>query len=53
VFCSAFFVGKELNGKDIHKEMLPVYGGKHLRCKDFHNWVKKFSQGHSKVADDA
>jgi hypothetical protein len=33
--------------------MFPVYGGKCLSCKVTHSWVKKFSQGRSKVADDA
>jgi hypothetical protein len=42
-------VGKGLNAKDIHKEMFPVYGGKCL----VHNYVGNFSQGRSKVADDA
>jgi hypothetical protein len=49
-------VGKRiqcLSAKDIHKEMFPVYGGKCSSCKPVHNWVKKFSQGRSKVADDA
>jgi hypothetical protein len=32
--------------------MFPVYGGKCLSRKGFHNWVEKFSQGRSKVADD-
>jgi hypothetical protein len=32
--------------------MLPVYGEKCLSRKTVHNWVEKFSQGHSKVADD-
>jgi hypothetical protein len=44
---------KGLNAKDIYKEMFSVYGGKCLSCKTVHNWVKKFSQGLSKVADDA
>jgi hypothetical protein len=39
--------------KDIHKEMLPVYGGKCLSRKAVHSWVEEFSQGRSKVADDA
>jgi hypothetical protein len=43
----------ELTAKDIHKEMFPVYGEKCLSCKEVHNWVEKFSQEHSKVADDA
>jgi hypothetical protein len=33
--------------------MFPVYSGKYLQRKAFHNWVEKFSQGLSKVADDA
>jgi hypothetical protein len=45
--------GRGLNAKDIPKEMLPVYGGKCLSRKAVHNWVKKFSHGCSKVADDA
>jgi hypothetical protein len=48
-----FLWAKELSAKDIHKEMLPVYGGKCLSRKAVHNWVEKFSQGRSKVADDA
>jgi hypothetical protein len=32
--------------------MFPVYGGKCLSLKAVHNWVEKFSQGRSKVADD-
>jgi hypothetical protein len=47
------FWGKGLNSKDIHKDMFPVYGGKCLSRKAVHNWVEKFSQGLSKVADDA
>jgi hypothetical protein len=43
---------KDLNAKDIHKEIFPVYGGKCLSRKAVHNWVEKFSQGHSKVTDD-
>jgi hypothetical protein len=46
-----FLWEKGLNAKDIHKEMFPVYGGKCLSCKVVHNWVKKFSQGRSKIAD--
>jgi hypothetical protein len=33
--------------------MFPVYGGKCLSRKAVHNWVEEFSQGRSKVADDA
>jgi hypothetical protein len=48
-----FLWEKGLNAKDIHKEMLPIYGGKCLSRKVFHNWVEKFSQGLSKIPDDA
>jgi hypothetical protein len=47
-----FLWAKALNTKDIHKEMFPVYGLKCLSRKAVHNWVEKFSQGCSKVADD-
>jgi hypothetical protein len=33
--------------------MFPVSGGKCLQRKAGYNWVEKFSQGRSKVADDA
>jgi hypothetical protein len=39
--------------KDIHKVKFPVYGGKSLSRKAVHNWVEKFSQEPSKMADDA
>jgi hypothetical protein len=48
-----FFCAKGLNAKEIHKEMFYVYGEKSLSRKAVHNWVEKFSQGCSKVADDA
>jgi hypothetical protein len=48
-----FLWAKELNAKDIHKEMFLVYDGKCLSHKEVHNWVEKFSHGCSKVADDA
>jgi hypothetical protein len=44
---------KGLYAKDIHKEMFALYGGKCSSRKAVHNWVEKFSQGRSKVADDA
>jgi hypothetical protein len=43
---------KLLNRKDIHKEMFLIYGVKCLWYKALRNWVEKFSQGRSKVADD-
>jgi hypothetical protein len=44
---------KGLSAKDIHKEICYIYGGKCLLHKAVHSWVRKFSQRHSKVADDA
>jgi hypothetical protein len=44
---------KGLNAKDIHKEMFRVYCKNCLSRKEVHNWVEKFSQGSSKVADGA
>jgi hypothetical protein len=41
------------NTKNIHKEIFPVYGGKCLLAKAVHIWVEKYSQGRSKVTDDA
>jgi hypothetical protein len=47
-----FLWANGFNVKDIHKESFPVYGGKCLSRKAVHNWVEKFSEGRSKVADD-
>jgi hypothetical protein len=47
-----FLYIKGLNAQDIHKEIFPVYGGKCLLRKAFHNWVEKFSHRRSKIADD-
>jgi hypothetical protein len=41
------------NAKDINEEIFPLYGGKCLSRKAVQNLVEKFSQGCSKVADDA
>jgi hypothetical protein len=41
------------NANNIHKVMLPVYGGKFLSRKAVHSYVEKFSQGRSKVAEYA
>jgi hypothetical protein len=48
-----FLRAKGLNAKDMHKEMFSVFGRKCLSHKAFHSWVEKFSQGCSKVTDDA
>jgi transposase len=33
--------------------MFPVYGGKCFSRKAAHNWVQKFSQGRSRVTENA
>jgi hypothetical protein len=43
-----FLREKELNAKDIHKEIFSVCGGKCLSRKAVHNWVQIFSRGPSK-----
>jgi hypothetical protein len=48
-----FLWAKGLNAKDIYKEMFRAYGGKCLSCKSVLNWVEKFFEGCSKIADDA
>jgi hypothetical protein len=48
-----FLWAKELNAKDIHKEIFPVFDRKYLSYKAVHNWIEKFSKGRSKFADDA
>jgi hypothetical protein len=44
---------KLLNAKNIKKEAFPLDNGKCFPRKGVHNWVEKFSEGRSKVADDA
>jgi hypothetical protein len=44
-FCCVFLWAKGLDAKDIHKEMLPVYGVKCFSRRAVHNWFEKFSQG--------
>jgi hypothetical protein len=53
VLLCVFWGANELNEKDNHKEMVPLYGGMCLSRKAVHNWVEKFSLGRSTVADDA
>jgi hypothetical protein len=53
LFCCAFFWTKQLNAKDIHQEMFPLYGRKCLLHMAVQNWVEKFSLGRLEVADDA
>jgi hypothetical protein len=52
--CLRIFLSENgLSVKDIHTEMLSVYGGMCLSRRAVHSWVEKFSQLRSKVADDA
>jgi hypothetical protein len=48
-----FLWAKWLNTMDIHKQMLPVYGGNCLSRKAVHNWAEEFSLERSEVPDDA
>ena len=47
----AFFMGKNMEAKDIHKEMLPMYGEHCLSRQAVHNWVQKFSEGRTSIQD--
>ena len=40
-----FLWAKGMAAKDIHKEMLPMYGKHCLSRQADHNWVQNFSQG--------
>jgi hypothetical protein len=51
-FYCDFWGAKGLSGKDIYKQRLSCLRWCLSRKAD-HNWVEKFSQGRSKVADDA
>jgi hypothetical protein len=44
---------KGLRAKNIHKEILPLYGGKCLSRKAFGSWLEKFSQEGSQTTYDA
>ena len=40
-----------MEAKDIHKEMLPMYG-EHCQSRQVvHNWVQKFSEGRTSIED--
>ena len=40
-----------MEAKDIHKEMLPMYGEHWLSRQAVHNWVQKFSEGRTSIED--
>jgi len=41
-----------MEAKDIHKEMLPIYGEHCLSLQAVHNWVQKFSEGRTSIEDE-
>jgi hypothetical protein len=38
-----------MDAKDIHKEMLPMYGEHCLSRQAVHNWVQKFSEWRTNI----
>jgi len=46
------FCGQKMEAKDIHKEMLPMYGEHCLSRQTVHNWVQKFSEGRTSIEDE-
>jgi len=48
----AFFVGKKMEAKHIHKEMLPMYSEHCLSRQAVYNWVQKFSEGWTSIEDE-
>jgi len=44
-----FLCAKKMEAKDIHKEMLPMYGERCLSCQAVHNCVQKFSEGRTSI----
>ena len=40
-----------MEAKDIHKEMLSMYGEHCLSRQAVHNWVQKFSEGRTSIKD--
>ena len=47
-----FLWAKGMAAKDIHKEMLPMYGEHCLSHQAVHNWVQKFSEGRTSIEDE-
>jgi hypothetical protein len=41
-----------MKAKDIHKEMLPMYGEHCLSREAVHNWAQKFSECRTGIEDD-
>ena len=47
-----FLWAKGMAAKDIHKEMLPMYGEHCLSRQAVHNWVQKFSEWRTSIEDE-
>jgi hypothetical protein len=47
-----FLWAKNMEAKDIHKEMLPMYGEHCLSRQAVHNWVQKFSDWRTSIEDE-
>ena len=47
-----FLWAKGMAAKDIHKEMLPMYGEHCLSRQAVHNWVQKFSERRTSIEDE-
>jgi len=47
-----FLWAKGMAAKDIHKEMLPMYGEHCLSHQAVHNRVQKFSEGRTSIEDE-
>ena len=47
-----FLWAKNMEAKDIHKEMLPMYDEHCLSRQAVHNWVQKFSERWTSIEDE-
>ena len=47
-----FLWPKGMRAKDIHNEMLPMYGEHCLSRQAVPNWVQKFSEGRTSIEDE-
>ena len=46
-----FLWAKNMEAKDIHKEMLPMYGEHCLSRQAVHNWVQQFLEWRTSIKD--
>jgi len=47
-----FLWAKHMAAKDMHKEMLPMYGEHCPSRQAVHSWVQKFSEGRTSIEDE-